>query len=214
MMDIPEKGAKLQLDGKFAIIPHIPGGMLDAETLNEISKVAEKYELTLKITSATRIALIGIEKEDIDKIWEELDMKIGGFNGKCVKSAKFCLGTTHCNKGLQDSVKLGLEINKTFLGIETPNKVKIGISGCSNSCSQSAFKDIGLIGTKNGWKILIGGNGGRKPKIGDLLNKDLSNEEAIDFINRVISYYRKQDTKKRLGGLIDHRGWYEFIEGL
>ncbi|NLU49385.1 MAG: hypothetical protein GXX09_03085 [Syntrophomonadaceae bacterium] len=42
----------------YAIVPHIPGGITDPQTLRKIADVAEKYNAAvLKITSAQRIWL-------------------------------------------------------------------------------------------------------------------------------------------------------------
>ncbi len=37
------------------------------------------------------------------------------------------------------------------------------VSGCPNCCADSNTRDIGLVGGAKGWKILVGGKGGRKP---------------------------------------------------
>jgi G3E family GTPase len=54
-----EKGVILQRDKKtYGIAPHIPGGMLTAEMLKKFTAIAQNNEkLTLKITSAARIAI-------------------------------------------------------------------------------------------------------------------------------------------------------------
>ncbi len=61
--DILEKGAILQRDREsYAIAPHIPGGITDTATLRKICDVADKYGVKeLKITSAQRIALMGVK---------------------------------------------------------------------------------------------------------------------------------------------------------
>jgi NAD(P)H-nitrite reductase large subunit len=62
--DIPEKGAILQRDREsYAIAPHIPGGITDTATLRKICDIADKYGVqSIKLTSAQRIALIGIRE--------------------------------------------------------------------------------------------------------------------------------------------------------
>lgn len=82
--NIPEKGAVIQKDLEtYAIIPYIPGGLVDPDTLIKIANTAQKYHAkTLKVTSNQSIAIIGIKYDDIDRIWEDLDMKPGGFIGK------------------------------------------------------------------------------------------------------------------------------------
>ena len=214
--NIPEKGASVQRDKKtYGIIPHIPGGMIDPDGLRKIADVAEEYNAeAIKITSEQRIAIIGVTLNDIDQIWKDLDMKHGGFTGKRVRATKFCLGTAFCKKGEQDSIGMGMKLDERYHAMETPNKLKIGVSGCTNSCAESWVKDIGLIGTKKGWNLLVGGNSGRKPKIGDLMAKNLSDEEAMDTIDKIMTFYRNSDTKKRLGKFVEKIGFEEFRENI
>src|SRR5665811_2553991 len=81
--DIPEKAAILQRDGEtYAIAPHIPGGIVYPETLIKIADIAEKYgAAVLKITSAQRIAIVGLKEEDLDAAWGELNLKPGAAIG-------------------------------------------------------------------------------------------------------------------------------------
>jgi NAD(P)H-nitrite reductase large subunit len=210
--NIPEKGASLQRDGEtYAIIPYLPGGIIDPTGLQKILDVAKKYQLkSFKFTSYERIALIGIKSEDIDKIWEELDMKPGGLLGKRVRSAKFCLGKGYCKKGRQETYKIGMKIDESYMGLEMPNKIKIGISGCPNSCGESAVKDIGLIGTERGWNLLVGGSSGSLPMIGQVFAKNLSDAQALDLMGKILSYYIEKNSKHRLGRFIKQMGFERF----
>lgn len=214
--NIPEKGAALQRDLEtYAIIPYIPGGFISVDDLKKMVNVAEKYGAEMfKITPEQRIAIIGLPKDDLDTIWEELDMEPGGFTGKVVRTAKFCPGTTYCKKGEQDSVKMGMTIDEQFFGRTLPNKAKIGVSGCPNSCAMSAVRDIGLIGTKKGWTVMIGGNSGRKPMLARTISKNLSQDEVMELLDDIFSYYEKIDTNRRLGHYIEHIGFENFKKDL
>ena len=66
--DLPEKAAILQRDGEtYAIAPHIHGGIVYPDTLRKIADIAEKYgAAALKLTSAQRIAIVGLKEEDLD----------------------------------------------------------------------------------------------------------------------------------------------------
>jgi NAD(P)H-nitrite reductase large subunit len=147
--DMLEKGAISQRDGKtFAVAPHIPGGIIDVAGLRKIADIAEKYNAqALKLTSAQRIAIVGIKPEDLDNLWNDLQMKPAQAAGLCVRSVKICPGTTFCKKGQQDSVGIGLKLDEKNYGTELPSKLKIGVSGCLNSCSEHIIKDIHLMKT-------------------------------------------------------------------
>jgi len=210
--DIVEKGAILQRDREtYGIAPHIPGGITDTATLRKICDVADKYNLKLKLTSAQRIALFGVREEDIDRVWEEVDERPGAALGLCVRSIKICPGTTHCKRGVQDSVSLGLKLDALYHALPLPNKMKMGVSGCMLSCAEVAVKDIGIMGTPKGWKILVGGNAGARPRLADLLVETTAEEEAVlAVVDRVIEWYRNCGREVRLGTLVEEMGIEQF----
>ncbi len=210
--DIPEKGAIVQRDKEtYAIAPHIPGGIMDVNTLRKIADVAEKYNASaVKITSAQRMAIVGLKAEDLDSVWTDLDMPPGAAIGLCVRSVKICPGTTFCKRGQQDSVGVGLKLDKLYHGMELPSKLKMGVSGCLNTCAESSIKDIGLIGTAKGWKLLAGGSSGLKPRIADLIAEGLDDDEALKLVDSIIEFIKSRGEKKRLGRVIDGMGLEEF----
>lgn len=212
--NIPEKGAAVQKDMEtYAITPYIPGGLVDPETLRKIADVAEKYNVKIiKMNSEHRIGFYGIKEEDIDNIYADLGMGPGGLSGKIFRATKFCIGNTSCKKAYQNTIELGLKIDEEFFKVPTPNKVKISLSGCPNSCAESAVRDIGLIGTKNGWKLLVGGTCGIQVKQGKLLAKNLSDDEVIEIIGKIIDYYKEKNIEKRMGSFIDSIGFNKFSE--
>jgi NAD(P)H-nitrite reductase large subunit len=75
--DLLDKSAVLQRDIEtYAILPHMPGGLVTPDALRRIADVAEKYNTqALKLTSAQRLAIVGLKEEDLDNAWRDLDMK-------------------------------------------------------------------------------------------------------------------------------------------
>ncbi len=214
--DILAKGAILQRDREtFAIAPHIPGGLTDAATLRKICDVADKYRLALKLTSAQRIAMIGIREEDLDFVWAELAQQPGAAIGLCVRSVKICPGTTYCKRGVQDSLSLGLKLDAAYHAMELPNKMKMGVSGCMLSCAEVAVKDIGIMGTPKGWRIYVGGNAGARPRLAEVLADDLPNEEEVlAVVAKVIAFYKESVREVRLGRLVEEMGIESFREAV
>ncbi len=214
--NIPEKGAAVQRDMEtYAIIPYIPGGLLDPATLRKIADVSEKYQVNIiKMTSEHRIGLYGIKEDDIDDIWDDLGMEAGGFIGKRVRGVKFCIGATSCKNGQQNTIDLGLRIDEMFHKTETPKKVKISLSGCNSSCGESAVRDIGLIGTPKGWKMMVGGTCGLQVRKGKLLAENLSDDQVIKYIGKILDYYNKNGMEKRMGLFIQIIGFDKFSKAI
>jgi len=186
-------GAILQRDKKtYAIVPKSPTGIITPEELDKISVVAKKYDIpAIKITSGQRIALVGVEESDLDDIWLDLGMpkaqvKPGDKNLHYVQA---CPGIAACKYGAQDAIGMGQEMDRVFSHIQLPAKVKIGVSGCSFSCGESMVRDIGLLGKKSGWSLVIGGNAARRPRIGDIIAERLSKEQVISLTQRFLDFY-------------------------
>ena len=214
--DILGKGALVQRDYQtYAIVPHIPGGLCTPDQLRTIADVAEKYKAAaLKITSAARLAIVGVQEEDLDNIWKELGMAPGAAVGLCVRSIKFCPGTTFCRMGKQDSVGLGTTLDELYHGFDLPSKMKISVSGCQICCAESWVKDLGFIGKPNGWTITVGGNAAGKPRIAEVLADELSTDDALSMTDKLMNFYKDCSKPKRLGALIDSIGMEELKRGV
>ena len=191
-------GAILQRDKKtYAIVPRTPVGLVSPEILEAISSVVRKYNIPItKITSGQRLALVGIKREDLDQIWQDLKLEVGAAVELCVHYVQACPGTEVCKFGVRDSLGLGLELEKLYVGMDLPAKVKIGVSGCPFCCAESYVRDIGLIGKNKGWIVTFGGNSGGRPRIGDVIVKDVDDAEAIALVKRCLEYYRDNVEKK------------------
>lgn len=211
-----ETRAIRQRDGTHGIVPRIPGGIATPEMLRRIADVAEKYGCAaIKLTGAQRMALVGLKEEDIDKAWEDLGIKPAAADQLCVRSIKVCPGDTFCKFGLQDSVGLGLALDERYHGLALPSKFKIGVSGCPNSCSEPIVKDLGFMGTKNGFTCYVGGTAGRKPRLGEPIAEGLDKGQALELADKVVQHYRNNAKKgQRLGAYIDSIGGIEEFKRL
>ncbi len=213
MLKLGEKGAIPQRDKEtYAIAPHIPCGVVTPELLRRIADTADKFNAqAIKITGATRMAIVGLKEEDIDGAWEALQLDKGAAVGLCVRSIRTCPGTTYCKLGKQDALGLGLKMDDIYHGMELPGKFKMALSGCHLSCSESWVRDIGLIGQKDGWTLVIGGNVGASPRIAQECASGLDDDAALAAIDKVIDHYRENAKKgERLGKMIDRVGLEAF----
>lgn len=211
------KGAILQRDKEtYAIVPRIPGGLLKLENIKEIVNVVEKYNIPIiKITSGHRLALVGMKGEIVNDIWQDLKMDVGKATELCLHYVQACPGNALCKYGIQDSLGLGIEIEEFFSGMEMPAKVKIGISGCPFCCGESFVRDVGILGKKKGWKVIFGGNSGRRPRIGDIIAEDIEKEEVLKLTKRCLEYYAANGKKReRTARFIERIGIDEFKKSI
>ena len=192
---------------KYAIAPHVACGVVKPDQLRTLADVADKYKVSeLKITSAARIAIIGLKEDQVDDAWKDLGMDPGHAVGLCVRSVKVCPGIQYCRLANQDSLEMGMELDRRYHGMVLPSKMKMGVSGCKVQCAENCIKDISLYGTAKGWAVQIGGNGSAKPRLADLLVEDLPTEEALDMVARIIEYYKEFSKRERMGRMIERIG--------
>ena len=191
----------------YAIVPHFPCGVVKKDDLKKLIHVVETYDVEeVKLTSACRVALIGIPEEQVDAIWKDLEMAPGHATGLCMRSVKVCPGIKYCRLAQQDSVKMAKMLDEKYHGMTLPSKMKMGVSGCKIQCAENCIKDIALYGTQNGWSITIGGNGSAKPRLADLLIEDLTFEHAEEMVAKLIDYYIENSKRERMGRMIDRIG--------
>jgi nitrite reductase (NADH) large subunit len=183
----------IQKDGTFSVVPEMPGGVCTPAELKRIADAAVKYNVPLvKVTGGQRIDLVGVKKDDLPGIWNDLGMPAGYAWGKSYRTCKACIGTDFCRFGLGDSMGLALKIERRFRGIDSPGKLKLATAGCPRNCSEALIKDIGVVAIGDGkWEIYIGGAGGAHVRKGDLLCVVDSEDAALLFSGRFMQYYRE-----------------------
>ena len=209
MLKLGEKGVVPQRDKEtYAIAPHIPCGVVTPDQLRKIANVADKYKAqAVKLTSASRIAIVGLKEADIDNAWKDLSLGLGHAVGLCVRSIKACPGTAFCKLGQQDSLGMGMKLDEIYHGLELPSKTKMGVSGCTNQCAENCIKDISLMGKKSGWTLMVGGNGASRPRLAEVFAEELDSDTALDLIDKIVAYYKENGKKgERMGKMIDRLG--------
>lgn len=217
MLEDGQKGAILQRDKEsYAIAPHLSCGVVSPDQLRKIADVADKYNAAaLKITSAARIAIVGLKEEDIDNVWKDLEMTPGAAVGLCVRSIKACPGTTFCKRGMRDSLGMGMYLDETYHGMELPGKMKFGVSGCPNQCGETSVKDIGLVGKRSGWDVYVGGCAGGKPRLGDKIAEGLDDDEVKHLVEKIVGYCKENaNPRERIGRMLDRVGMEDFKQGV
>ncbi|MGP3999469.1 nitrite reductase large subunit NirB [Streptomyces sp. 8N706] len=203
--------ANLQRNGSYSVVPRIPGGEITPEKLIVIGEVARDFGLYTKITGGQRIDLFGASVDQLPRIWARLvdaGFESGHAYGKALRTVKSCVGQTWCRYGVQDSVRMAIDLELRYRGLRSPHKLKSAVSGCARECAEARGKDFGVIATSNGWNLYVGGNGGADPRHADLLAQDLSDAELIRLIDRFLMFYiRTADRLERTSA------WLERIEG-
>lgn len=194
-----------QTNGVVAILPGTPAGIINAKQLERIAKIANEGVGVVKLTSMQRIAIL-VKKEqveDVKKQLAEVDLKVGVV-GPEVWNPMGCPGKL-CKYARQDALTDAISI-ASLVGTKAPRPVKIAVSGCQNSCGWSKVIDIGLVGTKEGYDIYIGGDAGKNPRIGQKLTA-ISKEEIVDCIKNIVDKFNEfGKSGEHIFNVIDREG--------
>merc|ERR1719329_516060 len=200
----------IQRSGQYSVIPRVPGGEITPDELVLMGTVAKKYNLWTKVTGAQRIGLFGANVWQLPQIWEDIcygktsfqdpegkfkvtvetkGMESGHAYGKALRAVKSCVGTSWCRFGQQDSVSMAIKVEERYKGFRAPHKFKMGVSGCMRECAEAQGKDMGLVATMKGYNLYVGGNHGTSPKHALLFAGDISDDEALLYMDRILMYY-------------------------
>src|SRR6218665_408104 len=189
--------ANIQKDGSYSVIPRIWGGETTADELRRIADVADKYRIpTIKLTGGQRIDLLGVKKEDLVGVWKDLAMPSGHAYAKALRTVKTCVGSEWCRMGVQDSTRLGKELERAMWRMYAPHKLKFAVSGCPRNCAEAGIKDVGIIGVDSGWEMYIAGNGGIKTEVAHFFTKLKTAQEGLEYSGGLWEVYRQE-------------GWYQ-----
>jgi nitrite reductase (NADH) large subunit len=186
----------IQKDGSFSVVPRMWGGLTNPRELRAIADVAEKFQVPeVKVTGGQRIDLFGVKKEDLPAMWA--DLSAAGFvsghaYGKALRTVKTCVGSHWCRFGTQDSTGLGVKLEQMTWGSWMPHKFKLAVSGCPRNCAEATIKDFGVVCVDSGYELHVGGNGGIKVRVTDLLCKVPTEQEVLEHCGAFTQLYREE----------------------
>ncbi|MBL0091931.1 MAG: NAD(P)/FAD-dependent oxidoreductase [Piscinibacter sp.] len=185
--------ANIQKDGTYSVIPRMWGGETTADELRRIADAVDKYKIpTVKVTGGQRIDLLGVKKEDLVGVWQDIGMPSGHAYAKALRTVKTCVGSEWCRFGTQDSTQMGKDLERALWRMYAPHKVKLAVSGCPRNCAEAGIKDVGVIGVDSGWEIYVAGNGGIKTEVAQFLVKLKTAAEVLEYSGAFLQLYREE----------------------
>ncbi len=167
------------------------------------SLLAEHNVTLVKITPAQRLVIYGLSEKSFQILQKDLDSipltarTRTAVRGVYVADVRCCPDPEQCAHTIAPTQRLGRKIHNISLPNPLPHKVKIAISGCSRCCTEPYVRDLGIIATRKGWKIVFGGNAGGRPRIADLIAENLSEEQVVSIVEKVLNFYITHASKRQ-----------------
>lgn len=177
----------------------LPGGALPAEVLAKVNELRAAVSFDLYLTTAQNLRLYNIRAADLENIKGAL-LPLGvRFKGPGLfPLPRICIGQRSCNLGQIDTMAFSARILARFgamTGVKP--KFKIAIAGCPAACSNPILTDIGIIATRQGFDLYLGGKGGPQPRLAKRVMRQADEEQVLKFIEEVVAYHNNCPAKKQ-----------------
>jgi sulfite reductase beta subunit-like hemoprotein len=199
---IQQKGKR-----KYTLGFSAAGGRITPEDLFVLADIAEKFGSgELANTSMQNILVFDIPESKLenakDMALNAPTLRLG--NDSIQASVVACTGNQFCSLAITDTKTRALEIihhlEKT---VKLDQPIKIGISGCPNSCSHYHISDIGLRGgisrtndePVETYDIFAGSKLGQNGHFAQLLEKSVPAESIAFKLEKILQEYPKNQTE-------------------
>lgn len=184
----------------------LPGGALAKSLLAKVNELAARYDFELYLSTAQNLRFYGIAPADLEPLKAELaPLGVRFKEPGRFPLPRICIGSRSCNLGIIDTMALSARIlarHGDMTGVKP--KLKIAIAGCPASCANTMLADIGLVATRHGLDLYVGGKGGPQPRVGRRVLRQASEEEVLTAIGRIVEFHGARTAKKqRLVKLLD-----------
>lgn len=190
---------------KVSITMLLTAGIMPAAVLHKVNDLQNQFGFDLYVTTQQNMRLLNVAEGDAPAIREEL--QAAGVTLKkpgLFPSPKVCVGQPYCKLALVDAIAIGHKIWERFGHRQVKPKFKTAVAGCPASCSHALVADIGIVATRKGFNLYLGGKGGSIPRIGRLYRKNVPLEAIFTDIEAIVDFHdRKTVTKQRLFKLLE-----------
>ncbi len=183
----------------------LPAGRLPLNVMDRALELARKHHLSVYLTNEQNLRLLDVPADQAEMIKDEIASL--GMNLKApgrFPLPRVCVGNGNCRLARIDPAELSSRIYQRFSGKEIKPKLKAAVSACIFSCSLATIKDIGVVATKRGYDLYVGGKGGVHPRAGRRILKNVDEEELLRAIEEVVAFHQARTSKKqRMAKVID-----------
>lgn len=128
--------------------------LLSVDTIREICDIADRYcDGYLRFTSRYNIEFLTEKEENVNKIIEEVENRLGfpvGGTGNCIANIVHTQGWIHCHSAATDASGLVKAIMDVFFdefkNMRLPAYVRIAVACCINMCGAVHCSDLAVVG--------------------------------------------------------------------
>ena len=120
-------------------------------------------------------------------------MVSGHAYGKALRTVKTCVGTEWCRFGTQDSTGLGVKLEQMMLGlVDAAQGQARGLAAARATAPRRRSRTSAWSASTAGYELIVGGNGGIKVRVTDLLCKVATEDEVLEYCGAFLQLYREE----------------------
>ena len=136
----------------------VPGLHLPTFSVRELELLLESARhfniQHMRITPASQIAVSGVDESDFPALIAQFQRFMVTMEKKQI-SIISCSGCGNCKFGVGDTSSVARSLEEMNFNKPLPAKCKIAIAGCSRCCTMPYVRDVGLIPSPHGWKLIF-----------------------------------------------------------
>lgn len=181
----------------------INAGRIGAKGLNELLKIAKKYDITcIRATTTQNFVITDLPSENAHAVVEELkEMGIDANPSPFKARTLSCTGINFCRFAVSETkdlaVKLVEHLERKFPHFK--ERLSFSVNGCPHACAHPHIVDIGLLGCKvkhggesvSGFELILGGNlEGKKSGFGKKTGIKFVADDAIRIVESIVESYQ------------------------
>lgn len=191
---------------KTSVTVLLQAGRLSLDIMAAVKILAEKHGMGVYLTTMQNLRLTGVPDSALDEVTSQLAALGAEFKGPGkFPIPRVCVGMGHCNLGIIDTEIFSTTILDRFAGRQhTKAKFKIAVAACTMCCSGVKTSDIGIMATRDGYEVFVGGKGGPYPKLGRRIARKAMESGVLEIIATLVEFHdRKTEKKQRFHKLLD-----------
>ncbi len=181
----------------FKTIPGLHLPTITTSHLESLLEIARQFSIQeFQFTPNSQLAISGVDDSAFPDLTHQLSlfMEPIEYTDRTILS---CAGCGNCHHGIGNTGTIAKRIKELKFTEPLPARCKIAIAGCSRCCTMPFVRDLGLIPSPHGWKLIFGGNGGGRPRIGDVIAEKMDDDNLIELVQKCLQVYCKYGTVKQ-----------------
>jgi len=201
----------------FRTIPGYTLPTLTPEGIALLHELSSRFKIdAIRFTTASSVGVAGLDDESFTEFSRALIPIMTPRPANGITTIHSCNERCRCDHECADTGVISRKLTTLEFEQPLPAKLKVAVAGCTRSCTMVRVRDIGIYpdaAIPLRWTISFGGNGGARPRIGDVLATGLNVSEAMETVRTAVNVYRSlAEKRERTAVFLDRIGIDRFSE--